>query len=144
VEADPWEDPIRPAEAIDPFNNPLPKDAVWIGMKRAKICLFVVFVVIAGIVTRLTTALIRSERDQGEGTSVSLSGFNNSATRSPSPFPPPSRPLREQLLSPTPSPSSSEENRPDGVGYPAEDNGSGTGSGGGSGSGSHRNGGNRT
>jgi hypothetical protein len=66
-------------------------DAVWIGMKRAKICVFVVFVAIAGIVTGLTKAMIRSERDQGGGTSASLSGFNNS------PLPPPSRPLREQL-----------------------------------------------
>jgi hypothetical protein len=66
VEAAPWENPTGPLEAMDSSNNPLPKDAVWIGKKRVTI-FFVVFVVIAAIVTGLTTALIRSERDQEEG-----------------------------------------------------------------------------
>jgi hypothetical protein len=84
VEAAPWEDPIRPAEVTESLGNLLPKDAVWIGKKRVRIFLFVVFVVIAAIVTGLTTALIRGERDQEEGALASLSSFNNSAWRSPS------------------------------------------------------------
>jgi hypothetical protein len=87
VEAAPWEDPIRPAEVMESLSNLFPKDAVWIGEKRVRIFLFVVFVVIAAIVTGLTTALIRSERDQEEGAMASFSGFNNSAARYPSPSP---------------------------------------------------------
>jgi uncharacterized membrane protein YgcG len=67
VEAALWEDPTGPLEAMNSSNNPLTKDAVWMGNKRVRIFLFVVFVVIAAIVTGLTTALIRSERDQEEG-----------------------------------------------------------------------------
>jgi hypothetical protein len=87
VEATPWEDPIRPAEVMESLSNLFPKDAVWIGEKRVRIFLFVVFVVIAAIVTGLTTDLIRSERDQEEGAMASFSGFNNSAARYPSPSP---------------------------------------------------------
>jgi uncharacterized membrane protein YgcG len=86
VEAAPWEDPIRPAEVTESLGN-LPKDAVWIGKKRVRIFLFIVFVVIAAIVTGLTTALIQSERDQEEAALASLSSLNDSSTRSPSPSP---------------------------------------------------------
>jgi hypothetical protein len=108
VEAAPWEDSAGLLEArMDSSNNSLPKDAVWIGKKRAIIYLFAIFVVIAGLVTGLTTALIRSDRSEEEGLSASLSSFDNSETSSPSPFPPPSRPLQEQLMAYTPSPSPS-------------------------------------
>jgi hypothetical protein len=85
VEAAPWEDPIRPAEVTESLSKLLPKDAVWIGNKRVRAFLFVVFVVLAAIVTGLTMALIRSERDQEEGGMASLSSFDNSTARSPSP-----------------------------------------------------------
>jgi hypothetical protein len=87
-------------------------------MKKIRIYLFVVFVVIAGIIIGLTTALIESERDLAGAASASLSGFDNSATRSPSPTPSPSSnrdedllgPTEDQTLSPSPSPASSEDN----------------------------------
>jgi hypothetical protein len=123
VEAAPWEDPMDPLEAMDSSNNPLPKDAVWIGRKRAIIYSFVVFVVIAGLITGLTTALIRSEGKEKEGASASLSSFDkegasaslssfdNSETLSPSSFRPLSRP---PSASPPPSPSASPSTSSDG------------------------------
>jgi hypothetical protein len=120
VEASPLEDPIRPAQAMDSPNNPSQKDAVcWNGTKRTRIYLCVVVVVIASIVAGLTTALIRSERNQDGAASASLSGFDNSATRSPSPTPSPSSsrdedllgPTEDQTLSPSPSPASGEDDR---------------------------------
>jgi hypothetical protein len=103
VEAAPWGDPFGPLEAMDASNKP--KDAVWIGRKRASIYLFVIVVVITGLVTGLSMALIRSDRSEEQGPSVSLSSFDDSATGSPSPSP--SRPLQEQLMSYTPSSSPS-------------------------------------
>jgi hypothetical protein len=127
VEAAPWEDPIRPAEVTESLSNLLPKDAVWIGKKRVRIFVFVVFVVIAAIVTGLTTALIRSERDQEKGALVSLSSFNNSAMRSPSPSPSSDREIEDR----------DKDKKDDGNHKSGSGNGGG-GSGSGSGSGGNR------
>jgi len=89
VEASPLEIPVFMGNNEAHESKTLPKDAVWIGRKRARLYGFCILLLVIGLVAGLSAAIVGSKDNSGDSANSSLTDNLTGGTVAPTAAPPP-------------------------------------------------------